>query len=207
MRENGITHQPGLAGEVLHDLAPLLAGEGIDLNETADVDMATLNAALARAVERSNMERFTPVGAQRAGALTVLRLTAEAIDEGSIGIASTVINGLQPEPDGDKPSIAHVIGVSLGALDTWHTDPDLQTVLRATRVPAWEKRGRAAATDILALARKGRAFDAIGSLHRRHNGLSILHGGILAVTGSLQAWAAAENRTVRELGQQALADS
>lgn len=105
------------------------------------------------------------------------------------------------------PSIAQVIGVSAGVLDTWHTDAQLRAALQGTRIPVWEKHARAAGTDILALARKGRAFDSIGGLHARHNGLTILHGSILAVTGTLQTWAAHEHTTVRELAHNVLTDT
>jgi len=133
--------------------------------------------------------------------------TAEAIDENNLPLADAITNSLQPDPSGGDPSVAHVIGVSMGVLDTWHTDPHVLGGLRTVRVPAWEKHARTAATDVLALARKGRAFDSIGSLHRRHDGLTILHGGILAVTGTLQAWAGHENTTVGDLGATVLPET
>ena len=207
MRDNGITHTPGLAAELVQEFAPLLAEEGIDVNAASGLDMVTLNATLGRAVERRNLEIFTPVGDTRAKALTVLRLTAEAIDENNLPLADAITNSLQPDPSGGDPSVNHVIDVSMRVLDTWHTDPHVLGGLRTGRVPAWEKHARTAATDVLALARKGRAFDSIGSLHRRHDGLTILHGGILAVTGTLQARARRENTTVGDLGATVLTET
>ena len=46
----------------MRELAPLLAGEGIDVDNIDVPDLAVLQAALNRAVERRNMTHFTPVG-------------------------------------------------------------------------------------------------------------------------------------------------
>ena len=206
MREKGVVHKPGLAHELLVEIGPLLAEDGFDIDNPETTDLDTLNKALARAVERRNFERFVPVGQTRAMALTALRLMADAISNGDIALAQALIHSIQPEPDDGMPSIAQVIGVSLGFLDVWHTNPQLRTALQPTRIPVWEKHARTAGTDMLALARKSRAFDSISGLHSRHNGLTILHGSILAVTGTLQTWAAHEHATVGELALRALAD-
>jgi hypothetical protein len=207
MRDNGIVHKPGLAADLLQEVAPLLAEEGIDINATADLDMATLNAALGRAVERRNLQNFTPVGATRAKTLTTLRLLAEAINDNNLALADAITNSVEPEPAGDAPSIAHLIGVSMGTLDAWYTGPALPNNLPTVQVPAWQKHAKAAATDVLALARKGRAFDSIGSLHGHHTGLTILHGGILAITGTLHSWATRDHTTVPDLAALVLTDS
>lgn len=207
MREKGVVHKPGLADELLREIGPLLAEDGFDIDNLETTDLETLNKALGRAVERRNFERFVPVGQTRALALTTLRLTAEAISGGDITLAQAIIQSIQPEPDDGTPSIAHVIGASASVLDTWHTDAKLRAALQDTRMPVWEKHARTAGTDILALARKGRAFDSISGLHARHSGLMILHGSILAVTGTLQTWAAHEHTTVAELANSALNDN
>lgn len=54
MAAAGVVHQPGVAQEVLRDLAPFLAEEGIDLNDLGDTSLDSVNAALARASERYN---------------------------------------------------------------------------------------------------------------------------------------------------------
>jgi len=205
-RREGVVHRPGMADELLRELAPLLAEEGISLTDPSScVDIETLNAALGRAVERKNLESATPLGEARAYALTLLRLTSEAIDEGDVQLAERMIQGIEPEPENaDHASVAHVIGVSLGLLDTWNRDPDLKKVFAGIRVPDWNKHARAAATDIIALARKGRAFDSTGTLLRKYPGFTVLEASILAVTGTLQAWAAHENQNVRDLGMTVL---
>ena len=54
MAAAGVVHKPGVAQEVLRDLAPFLAEDGIDLNDLGDTDLDGLNAALARATARYN---------------------------------------------------------------------------------------------------------------------------------------------------------
>jgi hypothetical protein len=61
-----IQHRPGLAEEMLRELAPLLAEEGIDVDNIDVADLDTLQRALNHAVERRNMELFSPVGETRA---------------------------------------------------------------------------------------------------------------------------------------------
>ncbi|GAA3887906.1 hypothetical protein GCM10022381_32290 [Leifsonia kafniensis] len=174
------------------------------MNAPSTFDTESLNAALGRAVENTDLEGFAPVGATRTRTLTLLRATSNAINEGSPQVAETIIRKINPEPTTGEPSVAHMIGVSLGLLDLWHDDPDLTQTLARARAPRWASRSRAAGTDIISLASKGRAFDSIGSLHRRYNAGEILNGSILAVTGTLQIWAESTNQSVRGLGKTVL---
>src|SRR5512135_276044 len=73
---------PGLANEMLHELAPLLAEDGIDVDAIDVPDLDTLHRALTRAVERRNLQLFSPVGAARDVALGTLRRVVEAILDG-----------------------------------------------------------------------------------------------------------------------------
>ena len=57
--------KPGMASELLHELAPLLAEEGIDVSNIDVPDLDTLQQALGRAIERRNIAMFTPVGRAR----------------------------------------------------------------------------------------------------------------------------------------------
>ena len=74
--------KPGMAQELLRELAPLLAEEGIDAGNIDVPDLQTLQAAMNRAVERHNMTMFTPVGHARDLAVTTLRLVIEAVADG-----------------------------------------------------------------------------------------------------------------------------
>src|SRR5262249_3603834 len=74
-----IQFKPGTAQRMLRELAPLLAEEGIDVDNIDVPDMETLQRAMDRAVERHNMALFTPVGQARELAAVTLRLVIEAI--------------------------------------------------------------------------------------------------------------------------------
>jgi hypothetical protein len=62
-----------MADELFEELASLLAEEGIHLKGGEVRDMVRLQAAMDRAVERRNMQLFTPVGAARDYAAGALR--------------------------------------------------------------------------------------------------------------------------------------
>ncbi len=86
-----------MANELLQELAPLLAEEGIDISGGIGVpDLDTLQQAMNRAVERHNMARFTPVGDARELAAVLMRLAAEAISDGDTRLAASVIDQAQP---------------------------------------------------------------------------------------------------------------
>ena len=117
--------KPGLAKETLRELAPLLAEEGIDVDNIDVPDLDTLQAALSRAVERHNMTRFTPVGHARDLAVTTLRLVIEALADGNTALAAAVLEQVQPDsPDNTTATVAGCIGVALGLLDDWLTGSD-----------------------------------------------------------------------------------
>lgn len=217
-----IEHRPGLAKDMLAELAPLLAEDGIDLSDPDGPnvpDMATLQRALDRAVERRNMMLFSPVGKTRLVAVVTLRLIVEAIAEGDGRLAGVLLDTIVPEsPDDEVATVSACMGVCLGLLDEWltgnpasgspagHTSPPARRdesedelppqvwvtprgLAKATRVPGGKWTGQRAATDVLALARKGRAFDSLGSLIARQGSPQLLAGCVLALTGAVQAWA------------------
>ncbi len=115
-----IEHKPGLANEMLGELAPLLAEEGINVDNIDVADLETLQAAMNRAVERRNMELFSPVGQARDYAVTTLRLIAEAVADNDTQLPAAILDAVPPEsPDGDSATVASCIGVALGLLDDW----------------------------------------------------------------------------------------
>jgi hypothetical protein len=97
-----VVHTPGLADQMLRELAPLLAEEGIDINNTGGLDVDTLQQALNKAVERRNLALFTPVGPDRDLAVTTLRLVVEAIAEDNAPLAAAILDQVQPESPADK---------------------------------------------------------------------------------------------------------
>lgn len=206
MARRGVTHKPGMAAALMAQLAPLLADEGIDLDNLEASDLDGLNAALARAMDRHNFELFSPSTAHREAALAVLRRVAEAVGVGDSDRVDEVLGAVEPEPRGDQPAISHVIGVGLGRLDTWLGDGGEASRIGVIRLPAVERAVRSAATDIIALARSGRAFDSLDGLHRKQNGLVVFRATALAVAAVVGAWAERDGMPVAELCSRVLVD-
>ena len=182
-----------MADELLRELAPLLAEEGIEASNIDVTDPDTLQQALGRAVERRNMAMFTPVGHARELAAVTMRLAAEAIAGGDTALAAAVLDQAQPEsPDGQAATVAGCIGLTLGLLDQWLSGHDAGAsagLARLTRLPAGHWTGERAARDILTLARKGRAFASLNALIARQGGQHVLYGSALVLAAVLQAWA------------------
>ena len=187
-----IRFQPGLADEMLRDLAPLLAEEGIDVNNIDVPDAETLQRALKRAVERQNLARFTPVGPARDLDAVALRLVIEAIVESNTTLAAAILDQVQPEsPDNSTATVGACIGLTLDLLDTWLSGHDSAApagVAQHIRLPAGHWDGERSAVDILALARKGRAFRSLDTLLAKHGGRQILYGGARALAASARSW-------------------
>lgn len=195
-------YTPGVADEMLRELAPLLAEEGIDIN--ADVpDMDTLQNALNRAVERRNLALFTPVGQARELALTALRLAIEAITDGDTTLAAAVLEQVEPEsPDNSAPTVSSCIGAALGMLDDWLSGHHPQAPAglgQRTRLPAGHWTGERAATDILVLARKRRAFRSLDTLLIKQGGHNVLYGSALALAAAVQTWSQETGTQVPDL--------
>ena len=197
-----IQFKPGIAKETLRELAPLLAEEGIDVDNIDVPDLQTLQEAMNRAVERHNMARFTPVGQARDLAVTTLRLVIEAVADGDTALAGAILNQVQPEsPDNTVATVASCIGLALGLLDDWLSgdDPNApKTLGEHVRLPAGHWRGERAANDILALARKGRAFRSLNTLITSQGGEHVLYGSALALAAATQTWAAKTDTSLSE---------
>jgi hypothetical protein len=197
--------KPGMAQELLRELAPLLAEEGIDAGNIDVPDLQTLQAAMSSAVERRNMTMFTPVGHARDLAVTTLRLAAEALAGGDTTLAAAILDQAQPESPGDTaPTVAACIGVALGLLDDWLSGGGTDTppgLSQRVRLPAGNWAGDRAATDILVLARKGRAFASLSTLIARQGGKHVLYGSALTLAATIQAWAAQTDTPVSDLAR------
>jgi len=206
MAAAGVVHEPGMAAKLLKEIAPLLADEGFDLDALGETegDLDALQAALERATERYNLELFTPVGRHRTQALRVLRQFCEALEADDDELAADVLAAVQPEPSDDQPAVSHVIGLGVGLLDRWHTDPATRAGLRTPHVPVWEPQSQSAATSILAWARAGQAFDGLDDIIVRFRGLDALEGTALAVAACVEALAEADGVTVTEMAAEVL---
>jgi hypothetical protein len=203
-----IEFKPGMADELLRELAPLLAEEGIDVSNIDVADPDTLQQALNRAIERRNMAMFTPVGHARELAAVTMRLAAEAIADGDTAFAAAVLDQAQPEsPDGQAATVAGCIGLTLGLLDQWLSGHDASAppgLAGLTRLPAGHWTGERAARDIVTLARKGRAFASLNALIARQGGQHVLYGSALVLAAALQAWARHAGTPLIELARTVL---
>jgi hypothetical protein len=203
-----IEFKPGMADELLRELAPPLAEEGIDVSNIDVADPDTLQQALNRAIERRNMAMFTPVGHARELAAVTMRLAAEAIADGDTALAAAVLDQAQPEsPDGQAATVAGCIGLTLGLLDQWLSGHDANAppgLAGLTRLPAGHWTGERAARDIVTLARKGRAFASLDALIARQGGQHVLYGSALVLAVALQAWARHAGTPLIELARTVL---
>lgn len=196
-----IVHTPGMGDDLMRELAPLLAEDGIDLDDPSKIpDTATLQAALDRAIERRNTELFTPIGEARQLALTTLRLYVEAIADDQTELAGAILATAVPEsPDGSQATVAATIGVALDLLDTIlsgaHQDAPAGIGAKA-RLPRGHWYGERAARDILVLAQRRRAFGALGALITKQGSHAVQSGAAIALAGTMQTWAALVDQPV-----------
>lgn len=179
-----------MADELMRELAPLLAEDGVDINDVSDID--ALNRAIQKATERRNMELFTPVGARRDQATALLMLVVAAIADDETELAVRLLDSAQPEsPDNSAAEVASCIGMALGLLDDWLSGqhPDAPTdLVDSVRLQPGHWFGERAAINVLALARKGRAFGSLGSLITTQGSHQLLAGSALVLTAAVLAW-------------------
>lgn len=200
-----IRQGPEFTEELLRELAPLLTEDGIDLYSGQVIPVETFQTAIDHAIERRNMELFSPTGPRREIAVATLRIVAAAILEGDSKTASDQLrNHVQPEsPDNTVAEASSCIGISLGLLDDWLSgrskDAPAGLANSATLPPGhWD--GDRPARDILALARKGRASGSIQKLIMRHGGgQHVLAGSSLALAAATGAWAKHEGTPAADL--------
>lgn len=204
----GVVFRAGQAGKILDEASPLLAAEGIDLRGPAPVDVDAFRAAVVDAVERINLERFTPVGVTRAHALSLIGVAVLAMCVADTEALNELVMSVEPEPaDDSRASVCHVIGVCLGRLDTWHTDPRLAAAVAGTRTSSASAGLSNATRDILAFASAGgRAFRSIDTLLLRHGSLTLLLAALFAVAASLAAWSAHDGTGMDELVRGVMTD-
>jgi hypothetical protein len=182
---------PGMADDLMRELAPLLAEEGIDVDNLDVPDAETLQRAMNRAMERRHLEMFSPVGARRDIASVVLRLVVRAILNGDTRLAGELLEQVEPEsPDNSVATVSSCIGICLGLLDEWLSGRDAAApagLAQRTRLPGGHWSGERAATDILALAGKAKASGALDKLIARQGGEQVLHGSVLALAAAVGA--------------------
>lgn len=189
------------------EVAPLLAAQGVDVDALKGKGLEALNEALALAAERHKLTALTPRGAQRTGALIILRAFVEALDAGDERGAREILSTVAAEPVGDAPAVSHVIGTAAGLLDEWFAAPAMRDQLLVTPVPRWSRKAaRAVAGDVLGLARRGRVFASLDGLRKRHSGMVILEGAALSIAAASTAVAMPTELTLQSVLGRLLVD-
>ncbi len=137
--------------------------------------------------------------------ITTLRLVIEAIAEGNTILAAAILEQVQPEsPDNTAATVAGCIGTALGLLDDWLTDREPQVpkgLGQRVQLPAGHWLGERAATDILVLARKRRAFPSLDTLITKQGGKHVLYGSALTLAATIQTWSADTGTPVADLAR------
>ncbi|MDH6238426.1 hypothetical protein [Cryobacterium sp. CG_9.6] len=190
-----------MADDLVRELAPVLPEASVDINDLTDSD--ALNQALHKAVERRNIELFTLVGTRRDQAIALLMLVLTAIASGGTKRVGIFLDTAQPEvPDDSSPEVSSCIGLAWGLLDSWLTGHDSKapvTLARVTHLPAEHWFGQRAAVNVLALARKARAFQSLGFLITRQGRPQFLAGVSLVLAAAGLAWSRTEGTEASKL--------
>jgi hypothetical protein len=190
-----VVHKPGMADDLMKELAPLLAEDGIDLAGGIVPDMAVLQAAMNRAIERKNMEMSTPVGKARELTVAALRSVVALLVAGDNAEAWATLDRLvvPASADGSKATVAASMGVACGRLDEVLAGRDEAApsgLAAGARLPAGRYDGKDAASSILVLAAKGRAFRSLDSLTRSAGGWQVQRGTVHSLAAVARAWQA-----------------
>ena len=176
---------------MLRELAPLLAEEGIDVDNIDVPDLETLQAGDEPRGRTTQHARCSPrSGAPATLAVATLRLAVEAIADGD-----TAARRDSPRPSPAR--IARQLRRHRRRLHRRRPRPARRLADRQRhRAPAGLGRrprcraghwtGERAATDILALADKGRAFRSLDSLIARQGGQHVLYGSALALAAAVR---------------------
>lgn len=199
MAAAGVQHKPGMASDMMQELAPLMAADGIDINDpNADFSIDEMNEAMQRAVDRRNLELMTPVGRDRKQALQVLVDFAVALESEGEASARAIMDSIEPEATAVRPAASHVMGAALGLIDSWFGNPAQAEGLRLASIAKWRGKAHRIANDLLVLGRKSRAFDSHTSFIVRHGGELLMHGAALAVAAAIEATASSSKVTPAE---------
>lgn len=159
---------PEVIDEVLEELKPLLAAEGLDIHNLSNVDPDELHAAMTRAIEHHQLEAHTPIGDARAMTIDTVRDLSEALHHQRTAQAEQILGSLRLEPAPNLPSRSHVLGLIMEALDSIYTNTKMRTALGIVRLPELADSTRAAAQDIQASAMQRQAFNSRDTIVTAH---------------------------------------
>lgn len=182
-----IRHQARAETDLLEQLAPLLAADGIDVDNLPDADPEELNAALVRAVERHNMELSTPVGDQRARTINTLRDLTVALHTENVVEVQNLFGAIGPAATRHRPSSGHLTGVTMETLDAIYRDVTLHPALHVVEIPQVDPTTKTAAEEIVACAANGQAFRSLDDLLTNHGGFEVSRAGLYLLAATIEA--------------------
>jgi len=140
--------------------------------------------------------------------VTTLRLVVEAVGEDDTALAAAILESVPPDsPEGTTATVASWIGVALALLDRWLTGADAHApkdLGHRVKLPRGHWFGERAATDILALASKGRAYRCLETLLTKQGGKQVLYGSALALAAATRTWSTTTGTDVNELTRTAV---
>jgi hypothetical protein len=184
--------KPGLADEMMGDLAPLLAEEGVDVDDIDVPDLPTLQAAMNRAVERHNMTRFTPMArparlpSRRCAKQSKRSRNRTCPERPARWTGFGRSHRTAPKPPW-RPASASASACSTTGSTTTMTLSLLGWLDERSFLPSGGS-GKRTAADLLALASKGRAFRSLDKLIARQGGEHVLYGSTLALAAVITTW-------------------
>lgn len=202
LKQSGVAHSPGMADQLMQDIAPLLAAEGFDMDNLGDdVELDAFKAAIGNAIERRNMELVTPVGDARAVTINTLREFVHAYSGGQdmIPCMDLILAELESYPTKTRPNFSHLIGVALETLDAWYTDGALRPALGQVPVEHVTHDIAAFIPTLDALALKGRAFRSLDSLLTKQPGDVVAEAGVYLIAAGVVTVAARRGQPVETI--------
>ncbi len=120
--------------------------------------------------------------------------------------AGEVLDAVKPQPtDADGASVAGCTGVAVGLLDSWLGGQDTGVpagLAERITLPVGHWLGERAATDLIVLAGRGRAFRSLQKVIARQGGYHVLFGSALAVAAVLLQWSQLTGITLPQLTQE-----
>lgn len=189
LAQSGVQHMPEQGDELMQQLGPLLSADGIDVDNLGDVDPSQLETAMARAIERHNLELMTPVSDERARTINTLRDISQALHSQQHDKAVEILGSIGPEAAEGVPSAGHVTGVAMESLDAWYATGALHASSARVSQREAPRSVRNITPDVEALARKGRAYRSIGGLLRRNPEPAVAGAGAYMVAAAVAALA------------------
>ena len=177
-----------MADEILAEIAPLLAAEGVSLTDGRTYSEQELNGALQRAFSRRNFDAFVATGGDRIAAFRAIRGAAECVWDDDVDGFKSSVAAITPDT---VPTAAQAIGTTLSLLDAWFANGGVAARFGRPSFgrDRWDIDAARAGYEIHKRAKKRTAFDSRMEFIASWGGLSVLTFSMLIVFEGLRACA------------------